>query len=861
MRPEIAALTKRIYEHEIVDHESVCKFDDISGLKHNMFFIDHCQPEILVGGLQSFSNPHEAGFLVALCRYLLLQGYKQEQITILTMYTGQLLELKNKMPRSEFQGIKICVVDNFQGEENDIILLSLVRSNIKIGFLKDSNRICVALSRARQGFYCIGNFTLLKSQCMLWKEICDDLETTKAIGQTLALVCKRHSNVNEVKHWSDFQNFPLGGCDKVCGERLDCGHACDRACHSTDEYHEQGQCPKPCLTSCPNEHQCQKRCHHPRDCFCARPMMKTIPRCGHEQTMRCCIDPETFLCQVKCEKTLDCEHRCDDRSQSFSDCNSDCNKVLDCDHPCSKKCKERCHCNTTIEVELLCKHRVRVLCPKKGQLPRCIEKCRRELDCGHDCPGLCHEECSTYRCKRLVEKLLSMWPSTNHPCHFDPRKTICQEMCQKKCDRGHSCQRLCHFGLPCKDCKVVVSMTIPSCKHNIEMPCSLDPAALVCKKPCERVRICEHPCRDVCGKDCEARSCMKLCTRNVTMQAYSSSSLLQKSQNVQMQDKRCGRSAMWTQEAHGLLCCKRWLTKCAVQRESRERIALQAQSHSSLSHKTRRIQVQEESGRQNDMSTYKVCYLLYCDGWNTRVILHGYDDTNIAIHKKRVECSQGRKGLEDEKCDAMVKKILSCGHEKEMKCFVKPEEVLCDVLCERVLSCEHPCRGRCSDDCSKFKCAVRVEKNLACGHHKLSCLCFEDVSQIICPNKCKRKLPCGHNCPGKCSEECSDYKCEEMVMKKLQCQDKHPRRMPCYKDPTAVVCWKRCKRKTRLWSPLYRGLWSTMRNCEVYAKDRNDISVRPQRIAFMFPEKNRYLQSTVSASKELMRTSLQRMVW
>lgn len=47
--------------------------------------------------------------------------------------------------------VRVTVVDNFQGEENDIILLSLVRSNDenKIGFLRTDNRICVALSRAK----------------------------------------------------------------------------------------------------------------------------------------------------------------------------------------------------------------------------------------------------------------------------------------------------------------------------------------------------------------------------------------------------------------------------------------------------------------------------------------------------------------------------------------------------------------------------------------------------------------------------------------------------------------------------------------------------------------------------------------
>ena len=49
------------------------------------------------------------------------------------------------------RGVRVTVVDNFQGEENETIVLSLVRSNDdnRIGFLKTDNRICVALSRAK----------------------------------------------------------------------------------------------------------------------------------------------------------------------------------------------------------------------------------------------------------------------------------------------------------------------------------------------------------------------------------------------------------------------------------------------------------------------------------------------------------------------------------------------------------------------------------------------------------------------------------------------------------------------------------------------------------------------------------------
>ncbi|KAL9976045.1 hypothetical protein ACROYT_G013279 [Oculina patagonica] len=555
------------------------------------------------------------------------------------------------------------------------------------------------------------------------------------------------------------QNFPLGGCDKICGERLDCGHACDRPCHATDEFHQHGKCPK-------------------------------IP-------------------------------------QFLSECNNDCDKILNCGHPCSKKCRERCQCNTTIEVELSCKHRVSILCPKKEQPPRCVEKCSRWLQCGHECPGLCHEECSTCPCKRLVEKRLPCDHKQILPCHFDPRDIICQELCHKQCIRGHPCQQQCHFGVPCEDCRVMVNMIIPSCSHNIEMPCSLDPSAIVCKKPCERVRGCGHPCRDICGKNCEARPCAKMitttlpCGHTATL-ACNKKPETYKCKIIVVVDLPCGHKKTMDCYANNaglenVLCNER------VEKElsCKHKVVLPCHANPEEYKCKKKVTLEMSCGHTKSV----ICSIatagtqgLSCMVLMTRKLPCEHEVTipccenaekyscrekvNVTLpcgHNRRVECSKERKALEDEKCDAkcdaMVKKTLLCGHEKEVQCFLKPEEFFCDAPCEQVLSCEHPCRGRCSDDCSKLKCAVTVEKDLACGHHKINCLCSEDVSHMVCPNKCKRKLPCRHNCVRKCSEKCSDFQCKVMVVKKLDCPGKHYRRMPCFKDPTNVVCLKRCRRK------------------------------------------------------------------
>ena len=795
MRPEIATLTKRIYDHEIVDHDSVCNFPPISGLRHNLFFIDHCQPEKLIRGLQSYSNNHEAEFLVALCQYLLLQGYERKQITILTMYTGQLLLLQEKMPRRAFEGVKVCAVDNFQGEENDIILLSLVRSNSEgcIGFLGESNRICVALSRARKGFYCIGNFSLLKSQCKLWKEICDDLKTNEAIGDNLQLVCRRHNNVTNVRWARELKQCKLGGCTMPCGDRLECGHACNELCHASDVFHAEGRCSKPCFNSCPSGHQCPYRCHYPRECLvCTFPVFKTLA-CGHVQPLMCWIDPvwSGFICEKMVVKILPCGHdkpmKCSQDPNIFSYCTNSCTNVLDCGHTCSRRCKEKCQCNTKIEIQLPCNHRKIVLCREKKKSIKCNEKCERAMNCGHACSGKCHEECATKLCKINVLKTLlcghqqivrcSQDPQTvfcSSPCqrqlicgHSCPspcgrlcQEVQCKELCRKKCPRGHPCQRQCHFGSSCYECTVLVNAKFPACGHNVKVPCFINPATLTCNKPCERLRVCGHPCKDICGINCETRPCQTPVTRVLSCKHV---------------------VALACQGNTETFICK-----------SKVDVPLPCGHTTSLECHV------AKAGFNDVLCMEKVGNKSRC---GHKVTLPQYDFqekveiTLFCGHKKFTTSSRKQEQFQSGKCNTKVKRRLPCGHEKEMQCSDNADRVFCDEPCERILPCKHPCGKRCGDDCASFRCVVGVKKVLSCGRHDVSCLCSEDVSQRICSNPCTRSLSCGHQCPGKCYERCSEYKCQMVVVKNLPCAGNHSLKMFCKDDPNIMACRARCDRK------------------------------------------------------------------
>jgi hypothetical protein len=107
-------------------------------------------------------------------------------------------------------------VDNFQGEENEIILLSLVRSNAdgQIGFLKTENRVNVALSRAKHGLFIVGNMDSLCAQSSLWRKISATLEERECIGPSLPLKCQVHPD--QVKKAIRTADFPAeGGCTKV----------------------------------------------------------------------------------------------------------------------------------------------------------------------------------------------------------------------------------------------------------------------------------------------------------------------------------------------------------------------------------------------------------------------------------------------------------------------------------------------------------------------------------------------------------------------------------------------------------------------------------------------------------------------
>lgn len=115
-----------------------------------------------------YQNVAEAEFVVAVYMYMRLLGYPSEKISILTTYNGQKHIIRDvintRCGKNPLIGWpqKVTTVDKYQGQQNDFILISLVRTKA-VGHLRDIRRLIVATSRARLGLYIFGYTPIFKN--------------------------------------------------------------------------------------------------------------------------------------------------------------------------------------------------------------------------------------------------------------------------------------------------------------------------------------------------------------------------------------------------------------------------------------------------------------------------------------------------------------------------------------------------------------------------------------------------------------------------------------------------------------------------------------------------------------------------
>ncbi|KAI1989899.1 hypothetical protein LOZ53_003465 [Ophidiomyces ophidiicola] len=194
MRPEISHLIRHLTYSDLIDAEGTKNRPALRGFQDNVIFVNHEYPELQLQGVLdkrdltaagSKKNLFEVEMILNCVRYLGQQGYGTDKLVVLTPYLGQLHLLQKELSQStdpvlndldsydlvqaglinpasanlKRRPLRISTIDNYQGEESEIVLVSLTRSNRAndIGFMASPERVNVLLSRARNALILIGN--------------------------------------------------------------------------------------------------------------------------------------------------------------------------------------------------------------------------------------------------------------------------------------------------------------------------------------------------------------------------------------------------------------------------------------------------------------------------------------------------------------------------------------------------------------------------------------------------------------------------------------------------------------------------------------------------------------------------------
>ncbi|KAI1269919.1 hypothetical protein F5Y18DRAFT_372009 [Xylariaceae sp. FL1019] len=530
MHPSISELIRLSLYPSLRDGNAVGQYPEVIGMRQRLFWLHHQEPEDRAKTQDPTSTSHTNSFEIAmtmsLVQHLIRQGtYAPDDIAVITPYLGQLHRLRREMQTS-FQisvgerdledldaleadkvgqqeppaahttnvpnrttllkSVRLATVDNFQGEEAKVVVISLVRSNNerRCGFLSTPNRINVILSRAQHGMYLIGNMNTYRNVPM-WAKVIDILEEKDKIGTRLLLQCPRHPDhpigVSTPDHFLQFS--PEGGCHRQCDRRLSCGHACINRCHS-QVLHSAVKC----LERCPRQ---KKGCDHPCRLSCGdacepkcterlKGLGITLP-CGHIVTQAMCWqsqEPSVIICTERVSRVVP---------------------------GCSHTVTVPCHVDVS------------------ATSYRCIAICGDPQPCGHDCRSQCHQ-CKNRKdgivvgehhgiCRQRCDRSYTSCRHTcQKPCHGQEGCPPCSSPCEVRCSHS-KCSKQCHE--PCAPC--AEQHCSSACPHQqCSMPCAAPCDWVPCSRRCEKLLDCGHQCPSICGEACPASAyCHSCCSEDV----------------------------------------------------------------------------------------------------------------------------------------------------------------------------------------------------------------------------------------------------------------------------------------------------------------------------------------------------------
>lgn len=94
----------------------------------------------------------------------------------------------------------------------------------------------------RAGLFIVGNMANMveADEQSVWRPVREELVAQGALGAALPLRCEVHGTLAAAASAADFRaKSPQGGCTRLCGVLMACGHVCKQVCHVQDREHQK----------------------------------------------------------------------------------------------------------------------------------------------------------------------------------------------------------------------------------------------------------------------------------------------------------------------------------------------------------------------------------------------------------------------------------------------------------------------------------------------------------------------------------------------------------------------------------------------------------------------------------------------
>ncbi|KAG2789761.1 hypothetical protein PC129_g8833 [Phytophthora cactorum] len=781
MRKSICDLTRSFYDDitTIEDHE-VCGTKVIGGAKRkpgmvplldacegggrevpgvspHVFFWTHSGRQERASVGLSRVNQQEAKMTCKLVQYLVHCGVPAKSIAVLTPYKGQLM-LMRKMLMDKY-GLKmmtkerdprpvpscfLSTVDRFQGDEADIVIISLViDGKSRTPFVKLQNRMIVLLSRARLGMYVVGNAEYF-GETSHWKKTFELLEkdaesdNTDAvectiykgprIGAALPICCPEHRE--SVALTKEERDLKLGFCTVVCSVELSCSHECDLMCHWPQVNMHNKNC------SVEVESPCSR---HPRVLKCSA-VTASAARAPISEALK------KYQCDIRVDVSLPCGHNQNMKCYSHTEVEAGrsswpvCNKEAIAPYVYSE-CKHilKCTCNEFDRYS-------------KGHAPSCTEKVEYTPSCQHTVTQSCHDrqdytnQVRRYVCKEKVKvslprcghetvvscptaETLKQWTRESCPTmdfvqegeSYGPKDYFCKQNVkfQRRC--GHyemvRCERAFELAQSPSRCQEQVVVSNPECGHECSMTCFEE------KRLRDKVAQYSGNPGDIDPIE--------------TVNEGDSSNYRNYGLNVQCSHKvtyarACGhKTKMKCSEArHITTVCEELMTASLPICGHVVRLPCLLNKH-----------LKEWQPWQAQMPSIQ--------------LLHDDSVVEDTLLVPAARPAALRSVLKDCTAPVRYRRTTTCGHDVEMKCCDafkllqgKQTPAPCSIRVLKQLNCGHEAVMKCSDEVDSVVCHESVEKpcwNFTTCGSKVTVLCKASANGVQCATETEWSCPQGHS--------------------------------------------------------------------------------------------------------------------